>query len=266
VKKKRFDKKLIDIIQEAYLRGTLDGAENFASKPWVGRFVAEKGPVINPFEFEDVDTDEKLERIFDQLLKMNEIIAGINRGPKTVEDLEAETTDNPEAEKPGELNSFCRLVSTWWEDIEEKLKEQREAKEKESKKPEEEKRCGNCRFRNNKGECRSIKLVHRYPDDDPNAWTNNAKDEWIVYQGEGLWVGKRFGCIFWEKKSVEERIITCHFCGSVNQKLDVELPEFNFSSVFVRCLNCGARGPRKLSVPEAITAWNRIGKIEDYEE
>jgi hypothetical protein len=131
----------------------------------------------------------------------------------------------------------------------------------------EKKFCGECKFRDDEGWCGNSKfLLCGRPHKSVTSFSNGSIDDNVLYQGTGLWVGKRFGCIFWEKKSVEERIITCHFCGSVNQKLDVELPEFNFSSVFVRCLNCGARGPRKLSVPEAITAWNRIGKIEDYEE
>jgi hypothetical protein len=121
----------------------------------------------------------------------------------------------------------------------------------------EKKLCGECRFRNDEGWCGNS-TIDKFSQKDPNVF--------ISYPGSRFWVSKNFGCIFWEKKSVEGELKTCHFCGSLRLKMDLNLPEFGLASLFIRCLNCGARGPVKFSMPEAVKAWDRIGKIEDQDE
>jgi hypothetical protein len=223
--KKNEVKRLIDIAKRSYSKGILDATK-----------------AESTITYTSTDIEERFERIYDQLLKMNEIIAGINRGPKTVEDLEAETTDNPEAEKPGELNSFCRLVSTWWEDIEEKLKEQREAKEKESKKPEEEKRCGNCRFRG-----------------DTISWPDGK----VWCQKLEVWTRSErgAGCAFRESKSnilIGDLPIPCPCCGSKDVRFNAKFPERDCVKYFVQCENCGLTGPLRESYREAAETWSKI--------
>jgi hypothetical protein len=53
-----------------------------------------------------------------------------------------------------------------------------------------EKLCGTCKFRNERGMCKSEKLEELIKD-------------LLIYsysEGGGFWVGEKFGCVHWAKK------------------------------------------------------------------
>jgi hypothetical protein len=182
--------KLVDITHETYLRGTLDGAENYS------QIVLERktSKIIKDHKAVELEKEKEKEKLGEVILK---ILEGINDKAQTVDDLEPE-------------------------------------------KPEDEKRCGNCRFMS-------------------GQWCNRAQQ----------WAHPKCTCGCWAERECEHKLridacfAPCPCCSSKNVKFNARIPERSFFQYFVRCENCGLSGPFRESYREAAEAWRSIEYGDD---
>lgn len=60
-----------------------------------------------------------------------------------------------------------------------------------------EKLCGTCKFRSERGMCKSEKLA------ESEGQSEELRRDMLVYsysEGGAFWVGENFGCVHWAKK------------------------------------------------------------------